>query len=118
MTQKEMYTHIAEALANDPEVVEFCQKKLEQLNRPRKPKVNETTIAIGEKVMEYLQRAEEPMTNKELYTWYNENVATTDEDTVSAQKMAAVMRHLVGEEKVRKIVGDKPSDPTRYEMNC
>lgn len=117
MTQKEMYAHIAQVMANEPEVVEFCEKKLEQLNRPRKKKVNESILAIGEHVTEHLHHADEAMTNKQLTEWYNTHIADTDEDKVSAQKMAAVLRHLVGTEVVTKTIGEKTSDPAQYSID-
>ena len=110
VTRKELFARIAEVMANDPEVVEMCGKYIEQLSRPRKKKVNESMIAIGTEVLGHM--GAEPMTNKELYTWYNE----THAEAVSSQKMAAVMRYLVSENKVEKIVGDKTSDPVRYQL--
>lgn len=113
-TRKEMFARIIDRMADDKEVVEMCEKYLEQLNKPRKKKVNEDMVAIGNEVIGYLNTVDEPVTNKELYTWYNEN--HVEEDKISAQKMAAVMRHLVGTDAAEKIVGDKVSDPTRYEL--
>lgn len=110
-TRKELYVRIKEVMADDPEVVELCDKQLEQLNRPRKKKVNGEMVAIGAAVAEHLVGME-AQTNKELYTWYNEGAA----EPISSQKMAAVMRHLVGEGKVEKIVGDKASDPVKYAL--
>lgn len=110
-TRKELYARIKEVMANDPEVVELCDKQLETLNRPRKKKVNEEMVAIGEQVAVHLVGME-PQTNKELYTWYNEIA----DDAISSQKMAAAMRYLVGIGKVNKIVGEKTSDPVKYEL--
>lgn len=111
-TRKELFTRIAETMANDQEVVEMCEKYIEQLSRPRKKKVNESMIAIGNDTLEYMRTTGAAVTNKELYTWYNE----THDEQISSQKMAAVMRYLVSENKVNKIVGEKTSDPVKYEI--
>lgn len=114
-TRKDLFVRIAERMADDPEVVEMCGKYIEQLSRPRKKKVNEASLAIADEVMRHLREVDGPQTNKDLYLWYNENAATAD-GQISSQKMAAVMRYLVGQQDVIKIVGDKASDPAMFKI--
>lgn len=67
-TQKEMFAYIAELLADNPEVVDFCNHKLEQLNNrkaaPRKanPEVEERR----EQIKEFLAGVDEPMAVKDI----------------------------------------------------
>lgn len=112
-TRKDLFVRIKEVMANDPEVVEMCDKYIVQLSKPRKKKVDEAMVRMGEQVTEHL-KGMEPQTNKELRAWYNETVP--EEEQISSQKMAAVMRFLVGQEIVNKVVGDKATDPVRYEL--
>ena len=104
MTQKEMFAHIAEALAGDAQVVEFCEKKIAQLSKPRKPRVNSEAIAFAEDVYATLKEAEVPATNMELAQSFE----------VSSQKMAAALRRLVEEGKVIRQEGEKAKDKPVY----
>ena len=67
-TQKEMFAYIAELLADNPEVVDFCNHKLNQLNNrkaaPRKanPEVEERR----EQVKNFLGENGNPMTVKDI----------------------------------------------------
>ena len=114
VTRKDLFARIAEVMADDREVVEFCNKQIEQLSRPRKKKVNEAFIALTAQVAGAMTPGTE-YTNKELVEMYNTEIADEGE-SVSSQKMAAVMRHLVGEGKVEKIAPEKASDPARYTL--
>lgn len=115
MTQKEIFTRIADAMADDPIVVEFCQKNVERLSRPRKKKVNEEMVDLANAVATYMAGAdEETFTNKDLVTWIN--AEGDEENKISSQKMAAVMRYLVGMGTVEKITGEKASDPAMYKI--
>lgn len=97
MTQKEMYAHIAEAMATDADVVAFCQKKIEQLEKraaaPRKPRFNAEANEFALELIEVLKAADEPMTNKELVAVMNERHADA-EKAVSPQKVAAALRKI------------------------
>ena len=107
-TQKDLYTRIANLLADDPEIVEFCNKKIDQLNRnaarPRKAKVNQEVIDFREDVYNKLVEIGEPVTNKEMAA----------EFAVSAQKMSAALRFLVKEGRVERIEGEKKSAPATF----
>ena len=68
-TQKELFVRIAEAMSQDAEVVEFCNKKIEQIeNRkstprkstPRKPSAE--TVAMRAAILTYLSENTDPVT--------------------------------------------------------
>lgn len=107
-TQKDLYTRIANLLADDPEIVEFCQKKIAQIERnaarPRKAKVNQEVIDFREDVYNKLVEIGEPVTNKEMAAEFG----------VSAQKMSAALRFLVKEGRVTRIEGEKKSAPATF----
>ena len=108
-TQKDLYTRIANLLADDPEIVEFCQKKIAQIERnaarPRKAKVNTEVVEFRNSVYAKLAEFGEPKTNKEMAAEFG----------CSAQKMSAALRFLVKEGRVTRIEGEKKSDPATFE---
>lgn len=87
MTQKECYARIMEVMADDPEIVEFCEHKIAQLSKPKSRKVNPEAAAFRESVAVHLAEVDEPMTNKAL----------AEVMDVSSQKMSAALRALVKE---------------------
>lgn len=97
MTQKDMYNHIAEVMADEPMVVEFCEKKVKQIearaDKPRKPRINREAHEFAVEVAEFL-KGKEPMTNKEITEALNEQ----REVAVKGQKVAAALRKLVNGE--------------------
>lgn len=107
-TQKDLYARIATAMADDPEIVAFCEKKIEQLERnaarPRKTKVNQEVAEFRESVFSALLSKTDPVTNKELAAEFG----------VSAQKMSAALRFLVKEGRVTRIEGEKKSAPATF----
>lgn len=107
-TQKDLYTRIATLLADDPEIVEFCEKKIDQLDRaaarPRKAKVNQEVVDFREGVFTALVEKDAPVTNKEMAAEFG----------VSAQKMSAALRFLVKEGRVTRIEGEKKSAPATF----
>ncbi len=107
-TQKDLYNRIAVALADDLEIVEFCQKKIAQIERnaarPRKAKVNQEVVDFRENVYNKLAEIGEPVTNKDLAAEFG----------VSAQKMSAALRFLVKEGRVNRIEGEKKSAPATF----
>ena len=107
-TQKDLYARIATLLADDPEIVAFCEKKIAQLERnaarPRKAKVNQEVVDFRENVFAKLCEVDGPLTNKELAAEFG----------VSAQKMSAALRFLVKEGRVTRIEGEKKSAPATF----
>lgn len=92
-TQKDLYERIIEVMADDAEVVEFCERKLEQITRKRKPKENKEAEEFRAVVTAWLSEHEGAYTNSELKDALN----------VSPQKMAAALRRLVADEAVLRI---------------
>ena len=109
-TQKDLYARIATVMADDFEIVEFCQKKIDQIERnaarPRKTKVNQEVVDFRENVLAKLGEFDHPVTNKEMAA----------EFAVSAQKMSAALRFLVNEGRVIRHEGEKKSDPATFEV--
>lgn len=107
-TQKDLYARIAALLADDTEIVEFCEKKIDQLERaaarPRKAKVNQEVVDFREGVFAALVEKDVPVTNKEMAAEFG----------VSAQKMSAALRFLVKEGRVTRIEGEKKSSPATF----
>lgn len=109
-TQKDLYARIAEYMADDPEIVAFCEKKIEQIEknaaRPRKTRVNQEVVDFRENVYTALANHTEPVTNKDMAAEFG----------CSAQKMSAALRFLVKEERVVRHEGEKKSDPATFEI--
>ncbi len=109
-TQKDLYARIANFMQDDPEVVEFCEKKIAQLERnaarPRKTRVNQEVVNFREDVFNALAEKDAPATNKELAAEFG----------VSAQKMSAALRFLVKDGRVNRIEGEKKSAPATFEV--
>ena len=107
-TQKDLYARIIAAMADDPEIVAFCEKKIAQIEknaaRPRKTKVNQEVIDFREDVYNTLTHKDEPVTNKDMAAEFG----------VSAQKMSAALRFLVKEGRVTRIEGEKKSAPATF----
>ncbi len=107
-TQKDLYARIATEMAYDEEIVAFCQKKIEQIEknaaRPRKPKVNQEVVDFREDGFTALVEKVAPVTNKEMAAEFG----------VSAQKMSAALRFLVKEGRVTRIEGEKKSAPATF----
>lgn len=110
ITQKDLYNRIMFAMADDPEVVAFCENKIAQLERnatrPRKTKVNAEVLQFREDVYNFLCGLEEPITNKDAAAHFG----------VSAQKMSAALRFLVKEDKVFRIEPEKKSGVATFEV--
>lgn len=111
-TQKDLYTRIMTALADDPEIIEFCERKIAQIERnaarPRKARVNQEVVDFRNGVAGYLNitavTPETALTNKELAEHFG----------VSAQKMSAALRVLVADGAVIRVEGEKKSAPARF----
>lgn len=107
-TQKDLYARIAVAMADDPEIVAFCEKKIAQIERnaarPRKTKVNQEVVDFREDVFNKLAEIGEPVTNKDMAAEFG----------VSAQKMSAALRFLVKDGRVTRIEGEKKSAPATF----
>ena len=104
ITRKDLFARIAETMNDDPQVVEMCEKYIAQLSKPRVHKTKPEVIEFRAAVADYLANAEGPLTNKELAGAFE----------VSAQKMAAALRWLVGNGNVIRTEGEGKSDPATF----
>lgn len=105
MTKKEMFAHIADLLADNAEVVAFCEKNIEALSKKRaSSKPTKTQIAnegVKAEIAEVLSGADAPMTVGEI-------VKALD-NAYTSQKVSALLRQM----SVNKIVDKKVS---RFEI--
>ena len=104
VTRKVLFERVKEVMADDVEVVEMCEKYIEQLSKPRKTRVNQEAIDFANAVATHLAEAEGPKLNKELAA----------EMEVSPQKMAAALKRLVEQETVIRIDGEKAKDAPTF----
>lgn len=105
MTQKQMYAFIAEKMADYAEVVEFCERKLEQLDKPRKPrKTSEEVVARREAALAVLKGADGPMAGK----------AVAEAADMTPAQATAALRYLVDQGIAVKFAGEKSKDPMTY----
>lgn len=104
ITRKDLFARIANAMSDDPQVVEMCEKYIAQLSKPRVHKTKPEVVEFRAAVADYLSNAEGPLTNKELAAQFN----------CSAQKMAAALRWLVGNGNVIRTEGEKKNDPATF----
>lgn len=103
-TQKEMYAYIAELLANDPEVVAFCEKKIAQLDKPSTRKVNPEVQERRNTIKNYLETLGKPVAVKEI----GEALG------YSSPQITGALRGLVAEGVVETIEPDQKSKPKTY----
>jgi hypothetical protein len=107
MTQKEMFAEII-AVAKEidrQDIVEFCEGRIEVLNRKsasRKTKVNKEDEALKEAVMSVLSSGEKLTVTAIMRA--NELLGQQ-----SNQKVSAILRKLIAEEKVDKLKDKKTS---------
>ena len=109
ITQKQIFAHIAEVMADDEMVVEFCEKKIAQIEAraakprsPRKPKPE--VVEFRAKVAEFLEGADGPVCAADV----------RDAFDVSIQKASAALRFLVKDGKAQTVESEKARDPKRY----
>lgn len=107
MTEMEMFAAIADRCSDCEEIVEFCEKKMTQLekrkNAPRKPRFNTEANQFALRVYDMLKSADGPVTNKELV-----EEMTAKGIVTSPQKVAAALARLVNGKVVD---GDDPEAP-------
>ncbi len=107
MTKKEMYANIATLLADNTEVVEFCNHEVELLdNRKSSGKKSLTAtqkanVAVKESIVEALGAIEGGVTVSELIT------SATALNGYTNQKVSALLRQLIDEGKVVKTIEGK-----------
>lgn len=113
-TRKELFTRIAEVMANDPEVKELCEKEIARLSKPRKPRENKEAIEFAAGVATFLSEQTDPLTNGEIAVALSNGAAKGEEGYVSFQKVAAAIRRLESEGAVVRHKGEKAKDKDTF----
>lgn len=101
-TRKELFARIAEAMADDQEVVEMCNKYIEQLSKPRKKAVNKEAEEFAAALATHMAEVAAPMTISEL----------AEQMGVAWQKVSAALKRLIGQDAVIKIEGEGKAKAT------
>ena len=111
MTQKEMFATIMELCSDHEDVVAFCEKKIEQLSKPRKRKENTAAIEFANDLFEVVSKLDGGFTAGEATEAYNAEIAETGDEPVKVQKVSAALRRLLADERVTR---EKPEDAKSY----
>lgn len=110
VTKREMYELIKTKLANDNEIVEFCDHEIELLDRKKsngKAKVNEKLDANIELVYNALVVVGEKVTATELIAKTDLSALANDVGVVTTQKVSAYLNKLVAVDRVEKVTEKK-----------
>lgn len=120
-TQYEIFATIKSAMADNDEVVEFCEKQMAALDRKREQargrkrtyKPSQTTVVMRTAVLDYLKNLDPEMvasdeyvavTNKEIVAELTESFAAKGAEVkVTSQGVAAALRYWVGQDEVERI---------------
>lgn len=99
ITQKQIYQHIAEVMADDQMVVEFCQKKIDQITnrKPSKRKVDPAVQERRDQVNDFLTNLDEPVAVKDI----------ADALGYSSPQVTGALRGLVNAGLVEVVEGGK-----------
>lgn len=113
MTQKAMFEHIMAAMSDDVEVVEFCERKIAQLSKPRVHKTSAAVVEFRQMVKDYM---ETEMEEGDSLTCGEVAAALTEKlgEPVSSQKASAALRYLVKTGDVVEVETEKKSAPKLY----
>lgn len=110
MTRKDLFAKAKVLVPEDEvEIQEMFDKYIEQLSKPRKPKVNEEALAFAEVVYDRLASMDAAVTNKEI----SESLGGK-EMNASPQRVAAALRKLVESGRVVRTEGEKKSDRATF----
>ena len=114
MTKKEMYRNIATLLADNEEVVAFCDHEIELLENRKSSKKGMTAtqkanIEVKDNIVAVLTEMGEAVTITEMQA--DERLAG-----FSNQKLSALLRQLVDEGTVDKVIEGKKSKFTIKEV--
>ncbi len=105
MTKKEMYANIATLLADNTEVVEFCNHEVELLDNRKSSKKGMTAtqkanIEVKANIIDILNDTEEAMTVTEI-------LQDGRMEGFTNQKISALLRQLMAEGLVDKVIEGK-----------
>ena len=105
-TKKDLFLEVREVVAGNEELVAFVDHELELLNKKastKSTKVNEEQVALMEKIVNALNEIGRSVTISELQ---KENAEMAE---YSNQKLSAMLKKLVDNKQVTKIVDKKKS---------
>ena len=108
ITQKQIYQHIAEVMADDDMVVEFCEKKITQIDN-RKKTARKPSPEVQERrdnVRDYLAGIEGAATVKDI----------ADALGYSSSQVSGAMRGLVNAGVVEVVEPEQKSKPKGYKF--
>lgn len=107
MTHKEMFMYIAEKLADDPMVVEFCKGRLAQLEKGRKATgTKPETVEYRQRVFDLMETLDEPVTAKEVTDMLGEDA--------TVGRTASALAYFYKEGKLARQEGRRVKDPFLY----
>lgn len=110
MTQKAMFEHIMDIMSDDMEVVEFCERKIAQLSKPRVHKTSAAVVEFREKLKAFMTEADGPMSCGEMAAVMTDQLG----EVVSAQKVSAAFRYFVKSGEMVEVETEKKSAPKLY----
>ena len=105
MTKREMFVNIATINADNAEIVEFCNHEIELLDSRKSSKkgmsaTQKANVEVKANIVNVLNEADEPLTVTEILQ--DERMAG-----FTNQKISALLRQLMGEELVEKLIEGK-----------
>lgn len=105
MTKREMFENIATINADNAEIVAFCEREIELLNRKKTSKkgitaVQKANVAIKETLADILANADAPMTVTEI-------LGDSRMEGYTNQKISALLRQMVEANTVMKTIEGK-----------
>lgn len=111
MTQKAMFEHIMDVMSDDMEVVEFCERKIAQLSKPRARKTSAAVVEFREKLKAFMAEVDGgPMSCGEMAALMTDQLG----EVVSAQKVSAAFRYFVKSGEMVEVETEKKSAPKLY----
>ena len=105
-TKRDLFLEVREVVAGNEELVAFIDHELELLNKKtstKSTKVNEEQVALMEKIVNALNEIDRSVTISELQ---KENAEMAE---YSNQKLSAMLKKLVDNKQVTKMVDKKKS---------
>ena len=112
MTQKAMFEHIMDVMSDDMEVVEFCERKIAQLSKPRARKTSAAVVEFREKLKAFMAEVDSPKSCGQMAMVMTDQLG----EAVSAQKVSAAFRYFVKSGEMVEVGTEKKSAPKLYDI--
>lgn len=110
MTQKAMFEHIMDVMSDDMEVVEFCERKIAQLSKPRARKTSAAVVEFREMLKSFMTEVDGPMSCGEMAALMTDQLG----EVISTQKVSAGFRYFVKSGEMVEVETEKKSAPKLY----